>query len=105
MLVQPRAAFAAWANQYVEDELFQIDPEYAEKNCYLIEEDFMEIEPLIEQNFKAIFTQELIQVTEDESVWPEINLANFQAFFAYEFGSVVIDVQKADLKREPIFED
>ncbi len=105
LLIQPKPAFAAWANQYIEDELFQIDPAFAEKNCYLIEEDFLEEEPLLEQNYKAIFIHELIQITEDESVWPEINQANFADFFGYEFGSFVVDLQNSDLKRDAIFED
>ena len=50
--VRPKQAFVDLANQ--QDEEFQIDLN-AEPSVYLIEEDFFEVDPIIEKNYKTIF--------------------------------------------------
>lgn len=86
-------AYWAWANQ-----LSDVDVEFSEEdgiepNVYLIEEDFFEIEPVIEKNYKKIFEAELEMVTENEDHWPEKrNIELFNEWFELELGSSVIDL-------------
>jgi hypothetical protein len=95
--VRPNQPFVDWANQ--QDEEFQIDAD-VEPSVYLIEEDFFEVEPIIERNFKKIFTCELEAVSDNEDDFPEITKNNFLEWFSLEVGSTVIDLQKEDLIRD-----
>lgn len=95
--VRPTKVFIDWANKNDED---YSDLESNEASVYLIEEDFLDDEPVLKANFKSIFFNELYAITEDESLFPEINFENFQAFFDVEMGSTVFDVQDEDLKRD-----
>lgn len=99
MLVRPTRAFQVWAQQANTD-LF-IDLDHNEGSIYLIEEDFLEEEPIIEASFKKILLHEIEAVTDDEATWPEdFNRELFDQFFTVEFGSMVFDLQKSDLKRD-----
>lgn len=95
--VRPKKPFVEWANQ--QDDEFKIDVD-AEPTLYLIEEDFFEIEPIIEQNFKHIFLCELDAVSGNDDNFPEVNMERFLEWFSLEVGSTVIDLQKEDLIRE-----
>lgn len=95
--VRPKQAFVEWANQ--QDDEFQIDLD-AEPSVYLIEEDFFEIEPIIERNFKKIFMCELEAVSDNDDGFPEINMDVFLDWFSLELGSTVIDLEKDDLIRD-----
>lgn len=95
--VRPKEAFVEWANR--QDDEFQIDIN-AEPTVYLIEEDFFEVDPIIESNFKKIFSCELEAVSDDEATYPAINLEVFLAWFSIEVGSTVIDLMDEDLVRE-----
>lgn len=100
--IQPTSHFFEWANSFeTEFELSQFeDPE---PNVYLITEDFLEIEPVIEQNFKRIFKSELSMITENEEDWPEnLSLDNFKTWFKIQVGSTVFDLDKSDLRGEKI---
>ena len=92
--VRPKQAFVDWANQ--QDEEFQIDAN-AEPSVYLIEEDFFDIDPVIESNYKAIFECELASVSDNEDGFPEIKLGVFKDWFSVEVGSTVIDLEKNQL--------
>lgn len=103
IIVRPTAHFWNWAKQHTEEDLQVEEGDDVEPNVYLIEEDFFDTEPLIEQNFKKIFKTELMMVTEDETSWPEkLTVDLFQEWFDLEFGATVLDLEKADLKRESI---
>ena len=97
LIVQPKQAFIDWATtQDPEVDLFgELEP-----SVYLIEEDFFEEEPIIEQNFKNIFFNELEAVSEDEDAYPEVNRENFDAWFSVSAGSAVYDAQKGGLHAE-----
>jgi hypothetical protein len=103
IIVRPTELFWNWANKFTDEDL-QVDVnDGVEPNIYLIEEDFFEIEPLIEKSFKKIFKTELLMVTEDEQDWPEERtMETFLTWFDLEFGATVLDLEKADLKREDI---
>jgi hypothetical protein len=103
IIVRPTAHFWSWAKQHTEEDLQVEEGDDVEPNIYLIEEDFFDVEPLIEQNFKKIFKTELMMVTEDEASWPEkLSIDLFLEWFELEFGATVLDVEKADLKRESV---
>ena len=88
--VRPKQAFVDWANQ--QDDEFQIDLD-AEPSVYLIEEDFFEIDPIIESNYKMIFECELAAVSDNEDGFPEIKMNIFKEWFSLEVGSTVIDLE------------
>ncbi len=97
IVVYPKQNYIDWANQF-EDE-FLMD-EFSEPTIYLIEDDFFEDEQVLKANFKKIFLNELIAVTEDEATYPEITLENFDAWFSCVLGTTVFDTQKSDLRAE-----
>lgn len=100
--VAPKQAFWDWANQFEDDVVFS-ETDEVEPNVYLITEDFFEIEPLIEQNFKKIFNNELAMITENEEDWPENRtLELFLTWFTLEIGSTVFDLEKSGLSAEKI---
>jgi hypothetical protein len=68
IIVRPTAHFWKWAKQHTEEDLQVEEGDDVEPNIYLIEENFFDIEPLVEQNFKKIFKTELMMVTEDEDL-------------------------------------
>ncbi len=99
LLVKPTQLFLEWANS-IDDE-FPMTLEFCEGNIYLIEEDFMETEPILKANFKKIFENEFMAITDDDEAWPcSIQLDNFEKYFQYEFGSAVLDTLKSDLIRD-----
>ena len=100
LIVRPKQAFFDWANQF--DEAIQFsEADEIEPNVYMIQEDFMDVEPIIEQHFKKIFEAELLAVSDDENEWPENRkMEVFQEWFSIEVGSMVFDLEKTDLKRE-----
>lgn len=101
--VHHKNAYWNWANQFNEEAISFTENDEIEPNVYLIEEDFMEEGPIIEQNFKKIFQAELMMVTDDEAQYPEkITLDLFNEWFVLEMGSTVIDIEKSDLKTEKI---
>lgn len=99
MLVRPTRQFQEWA-QKANPDLF-IDLDNNEGSIYLIEEDFLEEEPIVESSFKKILLHELEAVTDEEETWPsEMNRAVFDQFFTVEFGCMVLDLLKSDLKKD-----
>jgi len=92
--VKPKQAFIEWANQ--QDNEFQIDLD-AEPSVYLIEEDFFEIDPIIESKYKLIFQCELAAVSDNEEGFPEIKLSVFKEWFSLKVGSTVIDLEQDEL--------
>ena len=97
IVVHPKQNYIDWANQF-EEEFFM--DEFSEPTIYLIEDDFFEDEQVLKGNFKKIFNNELMAVTEDEATYPEITLENFDNWFSYVLGTTVFDTQKSDLKAE-----
>ncbi len=100
--VHPTSQFFEWANTF-ESEI-ELNPEDGiEPNVYLITEDFLEVEPIIEQNFKKIFKNELSMITENEEDWPEdLSFEQFSKWFELEIGSTVFDLEKSDLRAEKL---
>ena len=100
--VTPKQIFWDWANEF-EDELTFSAADNVEPNVYLITDDFFEVEPLIEQHFKKIFSNELSMITDTEADWPENrNMDLFLNWFDLEIGSTVFDLEKSDLKAEKV---
>ena len=102
LVISPKKDFLDWSNQYNEEIQYTMDDELEGTN-FLIEEDFFDIDPIVEKHFKKMFTHELEMVTEDEAVWPEkLTLELFLSWFSVDYGALVIDLEKTDLKREKI---
>lgn len=95
--VKPTDVFIEWANKYDDD---YTDLTSNEGTVYLIEEDFYDDEAMLTSKFKAIFSNELMAISEDETTYPEINRSNFDQFFVYELGSNTFDLEKSDLKAD-----
>ena len=99
ILVTPKQPFWDWANQYEESFFFSEEDE-CEGSLYLIEEDFMDIEPILEKKFKKIFVNELSAVTDEENFPEKLDFELFCNWFRFDFGSTVFDLEKSDLKSE-----
>lgn len=96
ILVEPRQAFCDWAK--LNDEEFDFDEtDDLEGSLYLIEEEFMEYEPLIEAHFKKIFKNECMAIVDDEEQIPKATLELFLEWFNVRIGGSVFDTQKAPL--------
>ena len=100
--IRQNKAFWDWANEFESDMEFTVE-DGIDPNIYLITEDFIDVEPIIEQNFKKIFKNELSMITEEETDWPEIRTMEvFLEWFTIEVGSTVFDLDKSDLRVEKI---
>jgi hypothetical protein len=100
--IRQNKAFWDWANEFESDMEFSVEDDI-DPNIYLITEDFIDVEPIIEQNFKKIFKNELSMITEEETDWPEIRTMEvFLEWFTIEVGSTVFDLDKSDLRVEKI---
>jgi hypothetical protein len=100
--IRQNKAFWDWANEFESDMEFTVEDDI-DPNIYLITEDFIDVEPIIEQNFKKIFKNELSMITEEETDWPEIRTMEvFLEWFTIEVGSTVFDLDKSDLRVEKI---
>ena len=92
--IKPTKLFIDWANSHDED--FSA-LESSESSIYLIEEDFYDDEPVLKSHFKNVFLNELMAVSEDESIYPEIKFEVFQEWFIVELGSSVFDTQNSGI--------
>lgn len=100
LIIRPTNVFWNWVNATEKGIAFTVDDQ-PEPSVYLIEEDFFDVEPLIEQHFKAIFEEELAMITENESLWPANRTIDlFLEWFQYEAGTTVIDCEKSNLKAD-----
>jgi hypothetical protein len=99
LLVTPTKKFIQWANSTGPE--LEMNENFIEGNIYLIDEDFLDSDPIIEGHFKKILKNELKSVTEDEGMWPEkLTIEVFNVFFTVEVGTTVFDLQKTDLLRD-----
>lgn len=71
-------------------------------NAYLVAagDSAAEIKANIAEQYQAIFTAELADWCEDETLWPEIDLATFSEWFSFRIGVVLTDLAKEALMRE-----
>ena len=100
--IRQNKAFWDWENEFESDMEFNVEDDI-DPNIYLITEDFIDVEPIIEQNFKKIFKNELSMITEEETDWPETRTMEvFLEWFTIEVGSTVFDLEKSDLRVEKV---
>jgi hypothetical protein len=100
--LKPKQAFWDWANQFTVDMPFS-EADECEASIYLIDEDFFDIEPVLEKNFKKIIKNECLAVTDDEINWPEkLDMDLFNSWFICDFGTGVYDLEKSDILAEKI---
>lgn len=101
LYIQPKQSYLDWINEFeLEEDEIKMDLEDLEGNSYLIEEDFLELEPIIEQNFKKILTQECLLVTENEEDWPNFSIELFFSWFDISVSSMIFDLEKNNLSKE-----
>lgn len=98
IIIQAKQPFFNWTNEFEEDVYFDENDD-VEPTVYLIEDEFMDAEPIIQQNFKKLFINELTMVTDDESEFPEITEENFRNWFSITVGTTVMDTLNMDLQR------
>lgn len=87
--VWPTQKFIDWATEQ-DAELVLFDD--MEPTVYLVEDDFLEDEPVVKSHFKEIFVSELSAVSEDETSFPEIKFEIFTEWFEVQLGATVIDL-------------
>ena len=98
--IHPRQALWDWANKYNTEVKFDVE-DSTEGTVYLVEEDFFDFEPVLEKNFKKMFKNELSSITDEEEYWPEkLTIELFLEWFVIDFGSIVVDLDKSDLRSE-----
>lgn len=93
--MRPAQPMIKWSEQF--DEFLALD-EFSEPSVYLIEEDFMDEEPILKSHFKKIFQNELNTISEDESLYPEIKWEVFCEWFSVDAGTSVFDLESSDVK-------
>ncbi|MBC9812940.1 hypothetical protein H9Y05_10710 [Crocinitomicaceae bacterium CZZ-1] len=98
LIVSPKQPFFDWANEF-EEEIFFSEEDDVEPTIYLVDEDFIETEQVIRDQFKKIFLNELNMITENTEDHPKINEQLFYEWFSVTAGTTIIDTQSADLKR------
>ena len=91
IMVEPTANMIEWLKKHQEIEPIQLD-EY-EPSVYLIEDDFMDDELVLKKYFEEIFVYELESTAVHESLWPSINLTEFNYFFRIKMGVTVYDLK------------
>lgn len=99
LLIEPKQPFCDWAHMH--DEEFDFDEtDQPEGTLYLIEEDFWEIEPVLEKHFKTIMNAECEAITSSEEDWPKPTMSLFLEWFSVKAGVTVADLEKSDLVAE-----
>jgi hypothetical protein len=102
LVVKARQAFWDWAKKIDAEQDFS-ESDDLEGNVYLIDEDFFDLEPLLEQKFKKIAKHEFFSITEDEERWPKpFKMEDFLNWFHVEVGSLVIDLEKTNLESDAL---
>jgi hypothetical protein len=99
LMILFKQSFLDWSNKYND---LQFQEGEVEPSLYLIEDDFIEDDKVIEGLFKKIMMIEFTGVTENEVEWPTISREVFDSFFSYVLGISVIDLVKGPLQREEI---
>jgi hypothetical protein len=101
LLIQPKQAYLDWINEFeLEEDEIRMELEDLEGNSYLIDDEFMELEPVVEQNFKKILTQECMLVTENNEDWPIFTIELFFEWFEITVSGMVFDLETSNLKFE-----
>ncbi len=98
LIVSPLKPFYDWANEF-ESEMYFTEEDQVEPTIYLIDEDFMDTEQLIRENFKKIFLNELNSITENVDDHPAITEENFYEWFDVMEGTTVFDLLTSNLKK------
>jgi hypothetical protein len=99
LLLIYKQAYFDWSNQFNE---IAFNEGELEPSVYLVEEDFIEEEPIIERNFKKIMEAEFSGVCETEDEWPELSREIFDSFFSVIIGTAVMDTMKNPIQREEL---
>lgn len=93
LLVRRNQPYIDWANSF-EDGGPKYDSENNHTSAYLIPPFDLpdEVDKFIEENFEAIFEEELSSWMEVSESWPEISIDNFKKWFSVEYIDMVYDM-------------
>ncbi len=103
LIVRPRQPFIDWATALDADSVAP-DPQ-GEQMVYLVPEfdDEDGAREVLEQVYAHVFQSELYSWWTDEDDWPaDRSLAAFEAWFAVEFHTIVVDLVDAPLEVETL---
>lgn len=100
LVVRPKEPYLAWANGVDDGSDYGADQEHT---VYLAPDfnSLAEMKRWLEDEYAAIFEQELRAWMTDEATWPSPrDFALFRAWFAVEYSSIVIDLCNSPLEGE-----
>jgi hypothetical protein len=104
-LIRPRAPFLEWLENLPgqPEQPFTLEALQRDCNVVLIPplDDLDEAEEFIAERYETLFSAELADWCEDESLWPELSLSLFTEWFEVEIHSVLTDLVDEPLEREP----
>jgi hypothetical protein len=92
IIIEPKSEFILWIENHSIDPIIGIDD--SEPSIYLIEDDFLDDDLVIKQNYEEIFLYELEISGIEEKVWPDIDFENFKRFFTTTVGVSVVDLKQ-----------
>lgn len=102
LIIRPKKPFADWAQSVKQEEpLYSLERHRRDCTAFLvaeIESDDDE-EKIVQTVYQQIFEHELSSWITDESAWPKKrDLLLFQEWFDVEFSSIVVDLEKGEIK-------
>jgi len=101
VLLVPTDKFRAWANSCPGGEQqASLGELRQEPTAYLISEGDGEAGKYVERHYKRMLIEELNGWYTDQSVWPELSLRTFRAFFEVHVASMVFDLSPQPLERD-----
>src|SRR5690242_9429150 len=103
-LIRPLAPFLAWLKSLPGELNEEVTLDALRRDCNAVlipaAEDFDEAEEFIAERYEELFSAELADWCEDDSLWPELSLALFTEWFEVEIHSVLTDLVDDPLERE-----
>ena len=91
IIIEPKQPFIDWLMKHEDTEPVKL--EEIEPSVYLIEDDFMDDDIVLQQYYEEIFMYELESTSVHESKWPLITLDQFKEFFNVKIGVTVYDLK------------
>jgi hypothetical protein len=91
IIVEPKQQFIDWLMKHQDTEPVKL--EEVEPTVYLIDDDFMDDEIVLNKSYEEIFMYELESTAVHESFWPLITIEQFKEFFNVKIGVSVYDIK------------
>ena len=105
LVLVPQEPFWAWLQSLPDAELgdLSLADLQDDANAYLIEpaEDMDDVWDELDRRLEQIFSAELADWCEDQSLWPDLHPDIFNEWFDVRLSSVLTDLAHSELQREP----